>query len=269
MAFSSRCVAVALALVLLVAAACSDDKKPAAASSSSSSSSAPPTTASTTTSTSSSAATGCDAAPPPATAVRVQSGQGDFNGDKAVDTISVYGSGTESNPAPIHLNMVLGNSVGTIDVVIPDADAGGVSALRPLGTADITASAGLPPDGSGNEAFVVVGSGASTNLVAVLQLVGCTLTRVKDVRGQPSSFPIGGSVTHLGGLRCDGTAGGQRLVQLSATSDDGITYATTETRMDVVNGQFTATNTVNGSVTTDDPTFHEFGSINCSGVETP
>ena len=45
-------------------------------------------------------------------------------------------------------------------------------------------------------------------------------------------------MTSLGGLRCDGTAGGQRLVVLTAESSDGVNYQTTQQRLQVTGGQF-------------------------------
>jgi hypothetical protein len=271
MAVSRRCAVLAgAALVLLPLAACSkDSKRPTGASTSSSfaSASLPPLPSTTTTT----VPGGCDASPPPASAINVTTAAGDFNGDRATDTLTVYGTGSVNQPSPYHVQIALGNSQGTIDNVIADGATDGSQAVKALGGADITASAGLPPDGSGDEAFVQVGSGASANLVGVFQLIGCSLTRLVGPLGtEPSLFAIGGSVTHQGGLRCDGTAGGQRLVQLGAASDDGITYQTTETRLQVQAGKFSPlgapiTNTVdaNGS------SLQGFGAIDCPGVQSP
>ncbi|MEY2404697.1 MAG: hypothetical protein QOD38_2248 [Acidimicrobiaceae bacterium] len=274
MAVSRRCVRIACAvLVVLPLAACSkDSKRPTAgsASSSGSLSSASQAPLSTTTSTLVSAGQ-CDASPPPASAINVTNAEGDFNDDSAADTLIVYGTGTATQPSPYHVQIALANSAGTIDTIIADAATDNSQAVKALGGADITASAGLPPDGSGDEAFVLVGSGASDALVGVFQLVGCNLARLTGPRGtELSVFAIGGAVTHLDGLRCDGTAGGQRLVVLSATSNDAITYETSETRLEVHAGAFTVlgapiTATVDGS----DPQLQRFSTLDCPGVQAP
>jgi hypothetical protein len=129
----------------------------------------------------------------------------------------------------------------------------------------------LPPDGSGAEAFVQVGSGASASLVGVFQLIGCSLTRLVGPLGTGASlFPIGGSVTHLDGLRCDGTAGGQRLVELSATSNDGLTYDTKETRLQVQGGAFSPIGApIANSVDGNNPSLQAFSALDCPGVQAP
>jgi hypothetical protein len=165
----------------------------------------------------------------------------------------------------------LAGSVGAVDAAIVDAATDDNSVVKALGGADITTSAGLPPDGSGAEAFVEIGSGASDNLIGVFQLINCELTRLTGPGNTaPSSFPVGGSVTHLDGLRCDGSAGGVRLVQLSATSADGITYDTSETRLQVQAGQFGPTNPpVTASVDASDPQLQQFSTLDCPGVQAP
>lgn len=257
-------------LVVVPLAACSDDSKPSPASNASLSAAA--VTSSTTTTTTTTPASGgpCDATPVPATAVRVTEGHGDFNADHNDDTLTVYGTGTVDQPAPYHVHIELGNSAGAVDDVIADAANDSNSVVKALGGSDITASAGLPPDGSGDEAFVTIGSGASAALIGVYQLTNCVLTRLTGPLGQqPSSFAVGGSVTHLDGLRCDGTAGGVRLVQLSAESADGLTYQTTDVRLQVNDGQFTATNTVNNTLDASDPQLQAYAGLDCPGVDVP
>ena len=194
----------------------------------------------------------------------------DLDGDGSTDTLTVYGTGSASQPSPYHVHVDLGGGHGTTDAVIVDAATDDNQVVKALGGADITASAGLPPDGSGVEAFVTIGSGASDTLVAVFQFSNCSIVRITGPQGNaPSNFPIGGSVTHLDGLRCDGTAGGQRLVQLSATSDDGITYNTKETRLTVADGHFTPDPPITDTVGAQDPRLQAFSSLDCPGVQAP
>jgi hypothetical protein len=183
----------------------------------------------------------------------------------------VYGTGTAEVPSPYHVQIELGDSKGSVDTAIADAATDSNQVVKALGGADISASAGLPPDGSGAEAFVQVGSGASASLIGVFQLIGCTLTRLTGPQvSQPSLFPLGGSVTHLDGLRCDGSAGGQRLVTLSATSNDGVSYDTVETRLQVQDGKFSLLGTpITDTVDSSDPVLQSFSTLNCVGVQTP
>lgn len=66
----------------------------------------------------------------------------------------------------------------------------------------------------------VVDTGASVDVVAV-RCDGQRLT----LDGQPVAFPVGGTVTHGEGVRCDSESG--RVTVLSATSDDGTRYDAT------------------------------------------
>jgi hypothetical protein len=271
----SKRFAVVVCIALSLVACSKDSKKPTATASSSgsasvasvSSVSAPPT--STTTVDSPSSAGPCDAPPPPADAADVTQAQADFDGDGQLDTLITYAT-NNTEPVDRHAQIQAANG-HHVDAVITDALSNDPS-QRPhaLGGSDITTSAGLPPDGSGAEAFIAVGSGASVQLVAVFQLVDCTLTRLTDPdTAEPATFAIGGSVTHLDGLRCDGAAGGVRLVQLSAESSDGVTYDTTERRLEVQNGQFVVTNTVTDSIANGDPRLQAFTVLDCPGVQSP
>ena len=96
----------------------------------------------------------------------------------------------------------------------------------------------LPPaaDGSpaevvaatGNLRLAIVDRGASVEVVSVFRLDGCDVRQV-EVGGQPVAFPVGGTVTHGDGIRCRG----DRLVVLSASSDDGETYQATTVTYEV------------------------------------
>ena len=74
----------------------------------------------------------------------------------------------------------------------------------------------------GDVQVAVVDHGASVDVVSLFR--GCSLTPV-SLRGATAALPIGGTVTHGDGLRCDG----DRITVLSATSDDGATYQATAT----------------------------------------
>jgi hypothetical protein len=192
----------------------------------------------------------------------------DFDGDGAIDSLSTYGTGTASYPAPWHIRLDRASG-GSVDAVIPDAT--GPGNVRPLGGAEISQSGGLPPDGSGVEAFVQVGSGASVALIGIFQYQDCALVRITGPAApDAAAFPVGGTVTHLDGLSCEGVAGGQRLIALSATSADGTTYTTSDQLLQIGSSAFTAPNpAIAGTVASGDPALGAYATISCPGVTPP
>ena len=74
----------------------------------------------------------------------------------------------------------------------------------------------------GDVQLAVVDHGASVDVVSLFR--GCDLEPV-TLDGATAALPIGGTVTHGDGMRCDG----DRIVVLSATSDDGETYQAKQT----------------------------------------
>jgi hypothetical protein len=67
-----------------------------------------------------------------------------------------------------------------------------------------------------------------------------------ELNGEPAAFPVGGTVTHAEGLRCEE----QQLVVLAAASDDGETYQATETSYRVEGNQLVPTGEVASGVVT-------------------
>ena len=76
--------------------------------------------------------------------------------------------------------------------------------------------------------FEEVDRGASVTVFGVYDCEGEPLT----IDGEPAAFPVGGTVTHAEGLRCED----DQLVVLAARSDDGETYQATEQAYDVRDG---------------------------------
>jgi hypothetical protein len=209
----------------------------------------------------------CTAGPQPATAIRVSQAPGDFNGDGTPDTLVVYGTGTDAAPAPYMVRINLGGGAGSVETPIVDAATDPNQNVKALGGADVSGRSGLPDDGSGAEAFVAVGSGASTFLVGFYQLSACHLVRLTSGGSNPAELPVGGTVTHLSGVRCDSASGGVRLLQVSAESTDGVSYTTSEQPFDVTDGKLVpATPPVTGMLSADSPELSRFSGLDCPGV---
>ncbi len=132
---------------------------------------------------------------------------GDFDGDGVPDDLTTY---LDPAAGRRHVRVELAAGGGS-DRIIEDADP--VMGSRPLGGHDL--------DGDGrDEAFVVVGSGASAQLVGLYAWSGCTLVRI-TLDGAPAVFPVGASVTHGEGLSCNGVG---ELDELRVETTDGITW---------------------------------------------
>lgn len=80
--------------------------------------------------------------------------------------------------------------------------------------------------------------------------------------GVAAEFPIGGTVTTLGGVRCETG----EVVRLEATSVDGETYVTTATQLAFDGTALTTSGTDSATITADDPTLADSGSFNCDGL---
>jgi hypothetical protein len=210
----------------------------------------------------------CTPMPRPENAIRVSQAPGDFDGDGTPDTLVVYGTGTDDAPAPYIVRVELGNGNGSVETAIVDAATDPIQNVKALGGSDVSARAGRPDDGSGAEAFVAVGSGASTFLVGLYQLTACHLVRLASAGGStPAEMPVGGTVTHLSGVRCESTSDGARLVQVSAESTDGVTYTTSQQPFDVTDGKLVpASPPVAGTLSGNDPDLPRFSGLDCSGV---
>lgn len=248
----------ALAALLLLLA-CSDGGSSTAGSSSSSSSAT--TTTTTTTSTTTTTTPVCAADERPSTAVRVTDGSADLDGDGAQESVTVYADGTEAAPGPWHVLATLGAGMGRIGSIISDAATGDANQrIELLGASSIAS-------GPGEALFVAVGSGASATIVGLFAAGLCNLTRLSLAPSTaPAQFAIGGTVTHLDGLRCRD----KQLEQLSATSSDGVNYDTKIQRLTIGDGSLIAVGApVIGTMRGANPDLQQFATLDCPGVVRP
>ena len=249
--------AASAALLLLVA--CTSGNSSTASSTSPAPSST--TTTSTTTSTTTTSSPSCAADERPANAVRVTDGSADLDGDGAMESVTVYADGSETAPGPWHVLVTLGGGKGRIGAIVTDAPTGDPSQrIELLGAASITG-------GTSKALFVAVGSGASATIVGLFAAAQCTLTRLALAPSTaPAVFAIGGTVTHLDGLRCRDN----QLDKLSATSADGVSYDTKTQRLTIADGALVAVGEPTTAVLRGpNPELQDFASLDCPGVARP
>lgn len=254
---SRRSVAVAL---VLLAAACSSGSRGAATASTSAARTATTTPLPTATSSPLTTTTlaRCSAPPVPAGAPASAPTTADVDGDGRPDTVTTYAVGDQPDPRS-HIRLQRsGAPGGEVDAEVrDDLGLGGGQLVRVLGASSI--------GGPGATIFVQLGRGASTSFVGLFGLDGCTLGPVAPAGGQ-SALAIGGSVTHLSGVRCTGAG----LEVATFASDDGQTYTGTVQAYRragltlVADGPPTPR-----TLSADDPDFDALTSLRCDGVQPP
>ncbi|MEX2418838.1 MAG: hypothetical protein WD652_00520 [Acidimicrobiia bacterium] len=111
--------------------------------------------------------------------------------------------------------------------------------------------------------FAAVSAGASTEFVGFFHLDGCELRLAGFDGGGDAVFGVGGSVTHLDGIRC--TADGLEI--RSATSADGVSWEYTSATLHWVPGlgefQTVASSIVVLTSPADDDTIFAAGAFDC------
>lgn len=141
----------------------------------------------------------------PSGAAAVTTAPVDFDGDNIADTFRVYRVG-----AIWHARAEIAN-VGVNDAIV----SGQGPSMTAIGGATINNDAK-------QEAWIKVGSGASTDIVSFFVFRQCALQRVR-LNNTPAVFPIGASLTHADGLQCYGFNVGIEV--FTTNSNDGMTYA--------------------------------------------
>ncbi|CAN5694400.1 hypothetical protein BH20ACT1_BH20ACT1_05290 [soil metagenome] len=259
-----RLVALAGVAALLLVGCAGDDPGDVAASTSSTT--VDSTTSSTaledpTTSTSSTStvpgpgASGCDSAEgpvPPTGATDVSEVSADVDGDGAPDRVVAYREADGNRRVAVELA-----AGGTAAVDASESSIDGPAPLSVLGGVDL--------GGDGQTVLAVTSAGASVVVVGLFQFVECALARVSLEGGQPAELPVGGGVTHGDGLACTD----ESLVRLSATSTDGETFSTTDTRYRVDGNTLVEIGAESATLTrgSDDAELERYSTIDCPGLE--
>jgi len=175
---------------------------------------------------------------------------GDFDGDGFSDEMLTY----QAAPNDWRVRVVFADGGGAdaeithIDDLIPP---------RPIG--------GFDADGDGSdEAFVIVGAGASTTLVGLFDVANCVVTRVSN-GGVPAVFSVGASVGAGSGLVCPGDGTLRRT--FAQRIDDQGNFEGGYEEFSLDGARLTSTDTVSGTMTSEDAAM--LAAFDCGGMALP
>jgi hypothetical protein len=172
---------------------------------------------------------GAQPSPPaylPPDAICVSSARGNFDGlsgNESVTTYSLRGAQESKAPRPWYVQVDLGSG-RTLSVDLK-------TLFRNPGDVFVIGAADAKGDGR-DVAFIVLGTGASTDLVGILGIDGSQLA-LASPPSPPGGFAyggyvftLGGSVMHQGMLQCTGSGVSARLIESGwGSSDGGKTFA--------------------------------------------
>lgn len=193
-----------------------------------------------------------DEAVPPPGATDLSEISADADGDGAPDRVVAYREADGNRRVAVELA-----AGGTAAVDASESSIDGPAPLSVLGGVDL--------GGDGQTVLAVTSAGASVVVVGLFQFVECALARVSLEGGQPAELPVGGGVTHGDGLACTD----ESLVRLSATSTDGETFSTTDTRYRVDGNTLVEIGAESATLTrgSDDAELERYSTIDCPGLE--
>lgn len=176
---------------------------------------------------------------------------GDFDGNGVADTLRTYKLGSTW-----HLRVELAGGASGHDLVVPGVDPG--TGLKAVGGFNLD-------ENQSNEAFVVIGGGASTTLVAIFVFNNCQLTRVTEM-GNAATFPVGASAQRRTGLSCVlGTA--LQTLSASAPPNTGTPFTGTRTTYDLVGSDLVQANvSAQETFAMNDPAGAVFSRFTCGSL---
>jgi len=184
-------------------------------------------------------------------ATEVTAKPGDFDGNRVADTLRAY-----KLTGQWHLRVELAGGTSGGDLVVPDVDP--ATGLKAVGGFNID-------ENLADEAFAIVGSGASTTEVAIFTFTNCKLARV-TANGRTIVFVIGATAQRRSGLSCvTGTA----LQVLSATAppNTGTPFTASRTTFDLVGSDLVQANTSPPEMYgLDDPRLAPFARFDCGSL---
>ncbi len=198
---------------------------------------------------------------PSGSAVQVTPISGDFNGDGVTDNAVSWGEPTGGGATWFVRTEINGGPASTFAL----GDLGvGFAAL--LDRVDVDYSLGAPDGSNEDELLAIVGSNASGYNLGVFGIGadGC-IFQFDDGAGGAFSLAVSGTVSMMSGVGCDGGAGSQFLIARQATTDDGIGWQVSDTRIDRSGQTLTLGVTAVGALSNDDPILPEYGEATCNG----
>jgi hypothetical protein len=202
--------------------------------------SSPSSTSSSTTSTSAPRSR-CGALAAPSGATQSMTELADVDGDGSDDELTTY---VAAGSWHLRVDRAVELSLGTV----------GAESKRIIGGADVDA------DGK-DEIWVQTGSGASSAILGLFRYRDCTITSV-TLGGAPAELAVGASVANTSGVECTAS----RVRTLAGSSDDGVTYAVTETSYALEGDELTSRGAKTATVTSDDPEFARISSFHCGDL---
>ena len=169
-----------------------------------------------------------DVTEPSADALQLTVIDGDWNGDGNIDLGYSWAEPIGSTVKWFVRAEVSGGESST--VALGDL---GASYAQALDGVDVDFALGADPGVNSDELLAVVGGGASGLNLGIFgfDAADC-LFRFDDGTGASFIVPVAASTGQLSGLICDGAAGSQFLVELTAASEDGVNWQTVDFRID-------------------------------------
>ncbi len=252
-------------------AACSDSKTFGGADSSSTTAAATtvPTTVAPTTSVAETVPTTvpipptcADSTAPSGSALSLIAINGDWNGDGSIDLGYSWGEPTGGGVTWFVRAEVSGGASSTI--ALGDL---GASYAQALDGVDVDFSLGAAPGVNRDELLAVVGGGASGLNLGIFgfESDGC-MFQFDDGAGAPFSVSVAGTISQMSGLICDGAAGSQFLVELTASTTDGITWDTVDFRILRSGHSLTLSDALLGALPAADAGLAAYGHAQCGGT---
>ena len=187
---------------------------------------------------------------------------GDWNGDGLVDLGYSWGETTGGGVNWFVRGEISGGASSTI--ALGDL---GASYAQALDGVDVDFSLGADPGVNRDELLAVVGGGASGVNLGIFGFDpdGC-MFQFDDGAGAPFSVSVAGTVSQMSGLMCDGAAGSQFLVELTASTADGITWDTVDFRILRSGHSLTLSDALLGALPAADAGLAAYSHAQCGGT---
>jgi hypothetical protein len=136
----------------------------------------------------------------------------DVDADGTLDLVATYIMNTPDVPGNWHLRVELADG-GAVDVAFDEDPSPG--AITVLGSTYVGSNVEPGPGGLRPVLFVTTGAGASSSIVTLFRLDGCTLASM----GDESTFVLGAGVMHAEMMFCDGVSGASLLTYRTSEFD--------------------------------------------------